>query len=208
MEVSRICLGCISFEVQNDAEALYTSDRLGLERFATMQDHYNLACREEEREVHPLCEKEDIGVIPWSPLSQGYLTRPHKEMTTTTHGEELTERLQEYRDGSGPKVNERVEELAKEKGVRMAQISLAWLLHRDAVDAPMSGRRASNIWRMPSKGWISTSRSRNSSISKSHTNRCRLRTTSSSRLNRRLIFSSQLIGSERRHDSAVRVAAR
>ncbi|MFC7164954.1 aldo/keto reductase [Halospeciosus flavus] len=132
-------IGASSMYAHQFAEALYTSDRLGLERFVTMQDHYNLAYREEEREMHPLCENEDIGVIPWSPLAQGYLTRPHEEMTTTTRGEELTERHQEYREGGGPKVNERVEELAEEKGVKMAQISLAWLLHQDAVDAPIVG---------------------------------------------------------------------
>lgn len=132
-------IGASSMYAYQFAEALYTSDRLGLERFVTMQDHYNLTYREEEREMHPLCEKEDIGVIPWSPLAQGYLTRPHEEMTATTRGEELTERHQECRAGGGPKVNERVEELAEEKGVKMAQVSLAWLLHQDTVDAPIVG---------------------------------------------------------------------
>ena len=132
-------IGASSMWVHQFTEALHTSDRLGLERFVTMQDHYNLAYREEEREMHPLCEKEDIGIIPWSPLVQGYLTRPHEEMTTTTRGEELTERHQEYRDGGGPKVNNRLEELAEEKGVKMTQISLAWLLHQDAVDVSIVG---------------------------------------------------------------------
>ena len=121
------------------AEALHVNDRLGLERCATMQDYYNLAYHEEECEMDLPCEKEDTGIIPWSPLAQGYLTRPHEEMTTTTSGEELTERHQKYRDGGGPKLNERVEELTEENGVKTAQISLAWLLYRDAVNAPIVG---------------------------------------------------------------------
>lgn len=84
-------------------------------------------------------------VIPWGPLAQGYLTRPHEEMTTTTRGEELTERHQECRTGGGPIVNERVEELAEEKGVKMAQISLAWLLHQYLSTCLLSGRRVLTI---------------------------------------------------------------
>jgi aryl-alcohol dehydrogenase-like predicted oxidoreductase len=132
-------IGASSMWTHQFAEALYTSELLDLEQFVTMQDHYNLAYREGEREMFPFCEKEDIGVIPWSPLAQGYLTRPHEEMTATTRGEELTETHEEYRMGGGPAVNERVEELAAEKGVTMAQLSLAWLLHQDVVDAPIVG---------------------------------------------------------------------
>jgi aryl-alcohol dehydrogenase-like predicted oxidoreductase len=132
-------LGASSMWAHQFGEALYTSDLLDLERFQTMQNHYNLVYREEEREMLRLCEKENIGVIPWSPLAQGYLTRPHEELTATTRGEELTERHQEYREGGGPTVNERVEELAEEKGVTMAQIALSWLLHQESVDAPIVG---------------------------------------------------------------------
>jgi aryl-alcohol dehydrogenase-like predicted oxidoreductase len=124
------------------ADALHTSDALGLERFVTMQDHYNLVYREEEREMLPLCEREGIGAIPWSPLARGYLTRPHEELETTTRGRTdglMDERLAGYRANGGDAINERVEELAAEKGVSMAQISLAWLLHQDAVDAPIVG---------------------------------------------------------------------
>ena len=133
-------VGASSMWAHQFADALHTSDRFGLERFATMQNHYNLVYREEEREMLPLCEKEDVGVIPWSPLAQGYLTRPHEELTATTRGEEdLADRHEEYRSGGGPEVNARVEELAEKKDVTMAQISLAWLLHQDAVDAPIVG---------------------------------------------------------------------
>ena len=126
------------------ADALRTSERLGLERFVSMQDHYNLVYREEEREMLPLCEQERIGVIPWSPLARGYLTRPHEEFLETTRGRYMdnshfAERIDTYRANGGETINERVEELAGEKDVTMAQISLAWLLHQDAVDAPIIG---------------------------------------------------------------------
>jgi aryl-alcohol dehydrogenase-like predicted oxidoreductase len=126
------------------ADALHTSERLGLERFVSMQNHYNLAYREEEREMLPLCEREGIGVVPWSPLARGYLTRPHERFLETTRGEYMNdsrfaERIDTYRANGGDTINERVEELAAEKGVTMAQISLAWLLHQEAVDAPIVG---------------------------------------------------------------------
>jgi aryl-alcohol dehydrogenase-like predicted oxidoreductase len=136
-------LGASSMWAHQFADALHTSDRLGLERFVSMQDHYNLVYREEERETLPLCEREGVGVIPWSPLARGYLARPHESVDATTRGASASERdhLYEhpYRQGGGREINERVEELAEEKGVTMAQIALAWLLHRDAVDAPIVG---------------------------------------------------------------------
>jgi hypothetical protein len=122
------------------AEALHTSDSLGLERFATMQDHYNLAYREEEREMLPLCAKEDVGVLPWSPLARGFLTRPHEEYMSTTRAEtDDYAQAHPYADNGGREVNERVEELAADRGVSMAQIALAWLLHKEWVTAPIVG---------------------------------------------------------------------
>lgn len=133
-------VGASSMWAHQFAEALYKSDALGLERFVTMQNHYNLVYREEEREMLPLCEKEDVGVLPWSPLARGYLTRPHDDIDATTRGE-TEQYLYEhpYREGGGDEINERVSELAADKGVTMAQISLAWLLHKDWVDAPIVG---------------------------------------------------------------------
>jgi aryl-alcohol dehydrogenase-like predicted oxidoreductase len=109
-----------------------------------MQNHYNLAYREEEREMLPLCERKGVGVIPWSPLARGYLTRPHEEFSQTIRAKymndsEMAERIDTYRSNGGDEINERVEELAAEKDVTMAQISLAWLLHQDVVDAPIIG---------------------------------------------------------------------
>ncbi|WP_226021413.1 aldo/keto reductase [Halomicrobium salinisoli] len=132
--------GASSMWTHQFADALHTAEDLGLERFETMQNHYNLVYREEEREMLPFCRKEDVGVIPWSPLARGYLTRPHEDIDATTRGE-TEEHMYEhpYRDGGGKEVNERVEELADEYDATMAQISLAWLFHKDWVDAPIVG---------------------------------------------------------------------
>jgi len=133
-------VGTSSMWAHQFAEALHTSDRLGLERFATMQNHYNLLYREEEREMLPLCDKENIGVVPWSPLARGYLARPHEEFDATTRGQsDSYAREHPYFDGNGREVNERVQELADEKDATMAQIALSWLLHKEWVDAPIVG---------------------------------------------------------------------
>ncbi|SEW04348.1 aldo/keto reductase [Natrinema salifodinae] len=133
-------VGTSSMWAHQFAEALHTSDRLGLERFATMQNHYNVLYREEEREMLPLCQKEDVGVIPWSPLARGVAARPHEEQDSTTRGEtdQYLEQMS-YLQGGGKEINERIQELAVEKGVSMAQLSLAWLLHKEWVDAPIIG---------------------------------------------------------------------
>jgi aryl-alcohol dehydrogenase-like predicted oxidoreductase len=138
-------IGASSMWAHQLADALHTSDRLGLERFATMQNHYNLAYREEEREVLPLCQREDLGVMPWSPIARGYLTRPDESFRETTRGtfmdedDHYAERIAAYRANGGIEINERVEELADGKGVTMAQIALSWLLHKDWVTAPIIG---------------------------------------------------------------------
>ncbi|QLC34008.1 aldo/keto reductase [Halarchaeum sp. CBA1220] len=133
-------VGASSMWAHQFADALHTSDAFGLERFVTMQDHYNLVYREEEREMLPLCEKEDVGVLPWSPLARGYLTRPHEDIDATERGASEEHMYDHpYREGGGPEVNERVQELAAEKGVKMAQVSLAWLLHKDWVTSPIVG---------------------------------------------------------------------
>jgi aryl-alcohol dehydrogenase-like predicted oxidoreductase len=122
------------------AEALSTSEHLGLERFQSMQNHYNLLYREEEREMMPLCRKQGVGSIPWSPLARGYLARPHDEIDTTHRGktDDFADR-HPYFEGGGRAVNERVQELAEAKNTTMAQVALAWLLHQDAIDAPVVG---------------------------------------------------------------------
>lgn len=133
-------IGASSMWAYQFSEALHTSERLGLERFATMQNQYSLAYREEEREMLPLCEREDVGVIPWSPLAKGFLARPHEEMDATERGR--TDSLLHDRpyDAEGNiEVNERIQELADDRDVSMAQIALAWILHKPPVDAPIVG---------------------------------------------------------------------
>jgi aryl-alcohol dehydrogenase-like predicted oxidoreductase len=132
-------IGASSMWAYQFADALHTSDRLGLERFQTMQNLYNLVYREEEREMLPLCEKEGIGVIPWSPLGAGFLTRPHENFEATTRGEHESEVGRPYEAGGGREINERVQELAEEYGVTMAQIALAWHFQKDWVTAPIVG---------------------------------------------------------------------
>jgi hypothetical protein len=133
-------IGASSMWAHQLAESLHTSDREGLERFATMQNHYNLVYREEEREVMPLCEKEGLGVIPWSPMARGYLTRPHEEYMSTKRAEtDDYAQAHPYADNGGREINERVQQLAADEGVSMAQLALAWVLHKEWVDAPIIG---------------------------------------------------------------------
>jgi aryl-alcohol dehydrogenase (NADP+) len=121
-------------------KALQTSERLALERFVSMQNHYNLVYREEEREMIPLCKEEGVGLIPWSPLAKGFLTGKYKrgEVWKVTRYESdrlLRERFFKSEDFD---VAEEVMAVAKEKGVTPAQIALAWLLHK-GVTAPIVG---------------------------------------------------------------------
>jgi aryl-alcohol dehydrogenase-like predicted oxidoreductase len=133
-------LGASSMWTHQFAEAQHTADRQGLDQFRTMQNHYNLLYREEEREMLPYCDKENIGVITWSPLARGYLARPHEEFDATTRGEsDDYAKEHPYFEGNGQEINERVQEMADEKDASMAQIALSWVLHKDVVDAPIVG---------------------------------------------------------------------
>jgi aryl-alcohol dehydrogenase-like predicted oxidoreductase len=133
-------IGASSMWAYQLSKALHTSDRRGFKRFATMQNHYSLAYREEEREMLPLCAEEGLGVLPWSPLAKGFLTRPHDELRTTDRGRSDTIlHRRPYDEGAGIEINERVQELAADHGVSMAQIALAWQLHKDWVTAPIVG---------------------------------------------------------------------
>ncbi|WP_435332801.1 aldo/keto reductase [Haloarchaeobius sp. TZWWS8] len=133
-------LGASSMWAHQFAEAQHTSDSLGLDRFVTMQNHYNLLYREEEREMLPLCAKQGVAVIPWSPLARGYLARPHEEFDATARGKsDEHARNHPYFEGGGREVNERVQELAAQEDATMAQIALAWVLSKDVVDAPIVG---------------------------------------------------------------------
>lgn len=135
-------IGASSMWAYQFATALHTSKQQHLERFVSMQNHYNLVYREEEREMLPLCEQEGIGVIPWSPLAGGYLARPDEALGETARGGAMTDRsdrVNAYRSNGGTEINARVAELADEYDATMAQIALAWLLEQPAVDAPIIG---------------------------------------------------------------------
>jgi len=133
-------IGASSMFAWQFLNALQASERLGLERFVSMQNHYNLVYREEEREMIPLCKQEGIGLIPWSPLAKGFLSGKYKrgEIWNFTRYESdklLGERFFKPEDFD---VVEAVVGVAKEKGVTPVQIALAWLLHK-GVTAPIVG---------------------------------------------------------------------
>jgi len=119
--------------------ALSISERSRWARFVTMQNHYNLLYREEEREMIPLCHEEGLGVIPWSPLARGVLTRPREQTkgeTTRSTNDPHADRLYGTADYD---VVDAVEKVATARGVPMAQVALAWLLSKPDVTAPIVG---------------------------------------------------------------------
>ncbi|UEM25319.1 aldo/keto reductase (plasmid) [Skermanella mucosa] len=133
-------IGASSMFAWQFCKSLHLADRHRLTRFVTMQDHYNLLYREEEREMLPLCREEGIGVIPWSPLARGRLTREWEaEPTRRTETDEFGKTLYRAAEDADRKVVESVGRIAKARGIPMAQIALAWLLHKPAVTAPIIG---------------------------------------------------------------------
>ncbi|MCC6905598.1 MAG: aldo/keto reductase [Anaerolineae bacterium] len=123
------------------AKAQYTAMQHGWTRFVSMQNHYNLVYREEEREMNPLCLDMGVGLIPWSPLARGFLagnrTRDHKGDTTRARTDDFAHDL--YYADTDFDIVDRVVALAKERGVKPVQIALAWLLHKPGVAAPIIG---------------------------------------------------------------------
>lgn len=130
-------IGASSMFAWQFAQMLYTSDRLGLTRFVTMQNHYNLVYREEEREMIPLCQSEKIGLLPWSPLARGLLTGNRKAQTLRSKEDDYSKKL--YTDEADDRVVDCVAGVAKERGIPAAQIALAWLLKNVQVSAPIVG---------------------------------------------------------------------
>jgi len=119
--------------------ALGVADLHGWTRFASMQNHYNLLYREEEREMLPLCRDQRLGVIPWSPLARGLLTRPREKSkgeTTRSTSDPIADRLYSAADWD---ILDAVERIANDRGVSMAQIGLAWLFAKPVVTAPIVG---------------------------------------------------------------------
>jgi aryl-alcohol dehydrogenase-like predicted oxidoreductase len=134
-------IGASSMFAWQFSKAQHVAERRGWTRFVSMQNHYNLIYREEEREMIPLCIEEGVGVIPWSPLARGVLagtrTRDGARLTTRAGGDPFTDYL--YNQPTDFDVVERVAEVAAERGVPPAQIALAWLLHKPGVTAPIVG---------------------------------------------------------------------
>lgn len=120
-------------------KALYTAEKNGWTRFVSMQNHYNLVYREEEHEMMPLCAEEKIAVTPYSPLASGRLARPISETTARYESDPIAKTKYEATAESDQAIIERVAELAEKYEVPMAHISLAWMLHKPAVVAPVIG---------------------------------------------------------------------
>jgi aryl-alcohol dehydrogenase-like predicted oxidoreductase len=132
-------IGASSMYAWQFAKALYTSDLHGWARFVSMQPHYNLIYREEEREMLPLCQDQKIAVIPWSPLAKGRLTRkPSNEPNETLRAQTDAIGKRLYSD-EDLKIAQRVSEVAEARGLPMAQVALAWLLSKLVITAPIIG---------------------------------------------------------------------
>jgi 1-deoxyxylulose-5-phosphate synthase len=132
-------IGASSMFAWQFCTSLHVADRHGWTRFVSMQDHYNLLHREEEREMLPLCAAEGIGVLPWSPLARGRLARDWDESTERSRTDEFGKTLYTASVESDRKVIERVGQIAARRGVSRATVALAWLLHKPVVTAPIVG---------------------------------------------------------------------
>lgn len=130
-------LGASSMFAWQFMKMLATADLKGLHRFVSMQPQYNLIYREEEREMLPLCKEEGIGVIPWSPLARGYLTRPFDEKTKRSATDPFGQTL--YTHENDRAVAARCAEVATKHGVPMAQVALAWVLSKPEITSPIIG---------------------------------------------------------------------
>ncbi len=127
-------IGASSMYAWQFAKALHVADQYGWTRFISMQDHYNLVYREEEREMIPFCQDQGIGVIPWSPLARGFLAG--KRETTRAKTDEYAKQLYNEDDYQ---VADRAAAVAKQRGVPAMQVALAWVLSKPAITAPIIG---------------------------------------------------------------------
>ena len=131
-------IGASSMFAWQFAKAQHVAERDGLTRFVSMQNHYNLVYREEEREMIPLCQEEGIGLIPWSPLARGYLTRRPDAQQETLRGKSDAYSQQLYSSGD-TEIIQAVCDIAERRGVRPAQVALAWMLAKPHITAPIIG---------------------------------------------------------------------
>ena len=133
-------IGASSSHAWQFAKALYLADRHGWTRFVSMQNHYNLLYREEEREMMGLCREEGIGVLPWSPLARGRLTRAWKSETTSRTGTDVFgNKMYSLTEEADRRVVDRLGEVAERRGIPRAQVALAWLLNKPGVTSPIVG---------------------------------------------------------------------
>src|SRR5262245_45795293 len=132
-------IGASSMYAWQFAKALYTADLHGWTRFVSMQGYYSLIYREEEREMIPLCIDQGVGVIPWSPLARGRLTRDPSVATARSESDAFGQQLGQVTEDLDRGVIDRVAEVADKRGVPRAQIALAWVASRPGVTAPIVG---------------------------------------------------------------------
>jgi aryl-alcohol dehydrogenase-like predicted oxidoreductase len=134
-------IGASSMYAWQFCKALHLADLHGWTRFVSMQNHYNLLYREEEREMMGLCQAEGIGVIPWSPLARGRLTRPWEQKSSTERAgsDEFGKTLYSKTEETDRLVVERVQTVAAARGIPMAQVALAWMLHKPYITSPIVG---------------------------------------------------------------------
>ena len=132
-------IGASSMYAWQFSKALYLAEKYGWTRFVSMQNHYNLLYREEEREMMGLCADQGIGVIPWSPLARGRLTRPWDETTERSQTDEFGKTLYRQAVDSDKQIVERVAQLAEKRGVSRAQAALAWMLSKPVITSPIIG---------------------------------------------------------------------
>ncbi len=130
-------LGASSMYAWQFSKALYLQQMHGWSRFVTMQNHYNLLNREEEREMLPLCADQGVGALPWSPLARGKLTRDWDATTARSETDEFGRRL--YAEPSDRQIVDRVAQVADQRGVSRAQVALAWVSRHPVVTAPIVG---------------------------------------------------------------------
>lgn len=132
-------IGASSMASWQFMKALDISKQNGWARFVSMQNYVNLLYREEEREMLPLCKEEGIGVIPWSPLARGRLTRDWEEETSRSESDSFGQSLYQASAEADRKVVERVAEIASERDIPRAQVALAWVLQKEPITAPIVG---------------------------------------------------------------------
>ena len=134
-------IGASSMAAWQFTKALYVADAHGWTRFVSMQNHYNLVYREEEREMIPVCQEEGIGLIPWSPLARGFLagnrSKTKSDETPRSKSDGFAHSMY-YSDADFAVVG-RVEEVAAQHGINPAQVALAWMLHKPGITAPIIG---------------------------------------------------------------------